>query len=825
MKKRTLFLLGQLCLCLYFSAGAWAQVNPATPVATAPKGPGKISGVVTDSLTGKPVEYTTVSLLQKGSKKSVDGTLTDARGNFSFTGVLPGEYSLLFSFIGYESRTRHGIVVSEQAPEVVVGKVILNAATTKLKEVTVEGLRPTITQEADKMVVSVEGTALAAGRTAYDVLARAPGVFIDQEGNIQLNGRAGVTVMLDGKLTYLAARDLRTLLEGMPAENLKNIEIIANPSAKFDAEGASGILNINLKKNEIRGMNGSLYAGYNYNGYQHAYSSGASLNYKTGKWNTFLTLDQARRTFGRQATFTRVFYGEEQTTYFDQVAYGNTEVQGPPSVRVGSDYDLTEKHSIGVMGYFVTNTLHGDFLTDTYLGNAPSQANRYIDANNFNTNKFTNYTGNVHYRGKLDTAGTTLSADLDLVKITNRGYANFYNKFVDLTGTTADSLDYLYTDTPNGYNIYAGKVDYSHPYAKGKKFEVGLKASRVEADNDSRFFFNNAEALELDLRRTNHFLYDENIYAGYVNWSSKFGERYTVQAGLRAEHTMSTGESVTTGQKTNREYLSLFPSLFVQQKMSENYQVNYSYSRRLQRPNYGNLNPFLAYRDPYTYWQGNPFLRPQYTHAIGVTQTYKKDYSLALNYQIIKDNMAELALLDVQRLTTVYTIGNVDDAYNLSANLNVPVKIMKNWDTQNSMLVSYNKYKVVLNQEMATNDQVHYQIQSTNNILLPRSVKLEVNTGYRGPAAYGIYRVASQWWFNVGVKKSFLDDKLALSVNVNDIFKGMRVKISTVGRNVHEFDQYFRARSVGINLRYNFSRGEKFDPKRQNNNLEELNRT
>ncbi len=818
-------MLGQLCLCLLVWKASWAQGTSTAPAATAPKANGIISGKLIDSLTSKPIEFATVALLDRNTNKSVDGTLSDAQGRFTFQGVNNGEYSLSFSFIGYNPKTVARVSVTDQNSEANVGIISLSITATQLKEVKIQSLRPTITQEADKMVVSVEGTALAAGRTAYDVLARSPGVFIDQEGNIQLNGRSGVTIMLDGKLTYLSARDLRTLLEGMPAENLKNIEIITNPSAKFDAEGASGILNINLKKNDIRGMNGSMYAGYTYNGYQHAYSSGVALNYKSGKWNSFVNTDLARRAFGRQATFTRVFYGEQSTTYFDQVAFGNTIVQGPPTVRAGTDYNLTDKHSIGVMGYFVTNTLNGDFLTDTYTGDAPATPNRYIDANNYNTNRFTNYTGNIHYLGKLDTAGTTLSADIDLVRITNRGYANSYNNFIDLTGAKPDSLDFLYTQTPGNYDIFAAKVDYSSPYAKGKKFELGAKASRVKSDSDSRFYFNNAEALVLDPRRTNHFLYDENIYAAYINWSGKLSERYSVQAGLRGEHTISTGESLTTGQKTNREYFNLFPSVFVQQKLSENYQVNYSYSRRLQRPNYGNLNPFLAYRDPYTYWQGNPYLRPQYTHAISITQTYKKDYSLAFTYQIIKDNMAELALLDVARMTTVYTIGNVDDAYNLSLSANAPFRIMKNWDTQNTFLVSYNKYKVMINQEMATNDQVHYMAQSNHNILLPRNLKLEVNAGYRGPGAYGIYIVDSQWWVNLGVKRSFLNDKLDVTLNANDIFKGMRIKISTVGRNVHEFDQYFRARSVGINLRYNFSRGDKFDPKRRNNSLDEVNRT
>ncbi|MFB9861995.1 TonB-dependent receptor domain-containing protein [Rufibacter immobilis] len=823
MKKRALSLLGLLCLCVSFSVGLRAQVASAPPVSA--QGAGKIYGVLQDSISGKAIEYATVALMKKGTTTAADGTMTNAQGQFTLSGVAPGDYSLSVTFIGYKTKVVPQVTVTNQKPEVNVGTVKLTQNATQLKEVTVQGLRPTIRQEADKMVVSVEGTALAAGRTAYDVLAKSPGVFIDQDGNIQLNGRSGVTIMLDGKLTYLSAQDLRSLLEGMPAENLKNIEIIANPSSRFDAEGASGILNINLKKNELRGMNGSVYAGFTHNFKQYGYTAGGNIYQKAGKWNSFLNLDLARRVFGREATFTRIFYAGENATYYDQETTGNARVQGPPSIRIGTDYSLTDKHSVGIMAYYVTNKLKADFLTDTYIGNAPNQPQQFIEANNFNTNTFTNRTLNLHYLGKLDTTGTTLSADLDLVKITNRGYANFYNYRSPIGSPAPPAQDFLYTNTPSDFNIFSMKVDYSRPYSKTNKLELGLKASRVRSDNDSRFYFNNHEGLVPDPSRSNHFLYDENIYAAYANWNSKVSERYTIQTGLRAEYTQSTGESLTTGQVTPRDYLSLFPSIFVQQKVSENYQVNYSYSRRLQRPNYGNLNPFISYRDPYTYWQGNPYLRPQFTHAFGVTQTFRKDYSLELNYQIVKDVIAEVPLVNVEDTLTVYTIGNVDKGYNLSLTANVPVKVMKNWDTQNTLLVSYNKYNLLLNQQQQTNDRVFYMLQSNHNILLPLKLKMEINFAYRGPGAYSLYEVDSQWWLNVGFKRSFLEDKLDVSLNANDIFKSQRVKVSTIGENVNAFDQYFRTRNVGVTLRYNFSKGQKFDPKRQNTSLDEVNRT
>ncbi|MBC5772719.1 TonB-dependent receptor [Pontibacter sp. KCTC 32443] len=820
MKKRILFLLGLLCLYFSSSVTGFTQGNQA------PAGVGKISGVLTDSITNKPVEYATVALLKNGSTQSTDVKLTDATGLFQFQGVENGNYELVISFIGYKTKEVKQLSVTDQNPEINLKKISFSPVATQLKEVNVQALRPTIVQEADKMVVSLEGTALVAGKTAYDVLSTAPGVYVDDQGNIQLNGRSGATVMIDGKLTYLTARDLRSMLESMSAENIKNIEIITNPSAKYDAEGSSGILNINLKKNTMFGINGNASVGSTYNGKQLGYNTTASINYKTGKWNSFLNLDMARRAGGREATFTRVFKGAEETIYYDQVAEGNFEVQGPPFVRLGSDYSLNDKSTFGFMTYFGTNKLQGDFLTDTYIGSALGQPEMFIEANNYNTNRYSNFTSNLHYVGKFDTLGTSLSADLDYVRITNRGYANFYNYYDSLTSDGPVIQDFLYTETPGGFDIFSAKVDYVLPFAKDRKVEFGLKASKVISDSDSRFFFNNGDEPVPDPRRTNHFIYDENIYAGYVNWSSKFGKTVTVQAGLRAEQTVSEGELITTGQVNDKSYLDLFPSLFVQQKVNDNYEINYNYSRRIYRPNYGQLNPFFAYRDPYTYWLGNPGLRPQYTHSVGVTQVFKKTYNLVLNYQHVKDVIAEIPIIIPEDTTTVYTIGNADDSRSLSLTAIAPVKIHKNWDTNNTLLVSYNEYNTTVDEKQVMTDQVFYMLQTNHNIILPYKLRMEVNGVYQGKGVHALYIVEPRWWVNLGFKRSFLDDKLDVSVNMNDIFKSQRLKLAAkVGEgNVNDFDQYFRFRNIGFTLRYKFSKGQKVEDRR-NTNLEELNRT
>ena len=783
---------------------------------------GRLTGHLVDE-NNNAVKFANVRLIKPGSEKINHlTTLTDSSGNFILSSPDTGNYQLEFSAIGFTVQ-RTDIFLSEGNMMVKnFGKVKLKTEAKMLKDISVTALRPTIIQEADRIVVTIEGTAMAAGNTAFTVLSKAPGVFIDHEGNIQLNGKAGVTVMLDGRLTYLSAKDLRELLESMSAENIKKIELIANPSAKYDAEGTAGMINIVFKKNVIQGIKGSINAAYTYNFWQHLYSAGGNLQIKRGKWNSFLNIDFSRRAGGRQATFTRIFFDTSKTTYFDQNATGNYSVVGPPSLRLGTDVDITSKHAIGMIFNFVTNTAHSDFLTDTYIGNSATNPTQYIDANNYNSNTYRSFSTNLHYTFKVDTLGTTLSTDLDYADISNKGEGNYYNTFHNLVNDDKTKND-LYTSTPNGYKVRSGKIDLTWPYIKKYKLEFGIKASNVTSENDSRFYFNNT-GLVPDPQRTNYFFYRENIYAAYLNWSGSLNKRFTFQAGLRLENTNSTGKLVTTGQVTKRNYLDIFPSLFVQQKVTENYGINYNYSRRLSRPNYGNLNPFRAYRDPYTWTEGNPYLRPQYTNSITVTQTIMKQYIIQLNYQATKDVMSEIPILDVASTTTIYTTGNVSKGRSAGFTGIAPVKILKKWDTRNTLQLTYSKYNTTSNVGALENDQLFFLVESAHTFLLPKDLRVEMSFFYRGPAASGLYHMGPMNWVDLAVKKSFYKKKLDLTLSFNDIFKGYRYRWTTdIGGNVNKFDQYFRFQTIGASLRYNFSKGLK-TTERQRKSLEELDR-
>jgi hypothetical protein len=783
---------------------------------------GQLTGELKDE-KGQAMGFGTVAVLQGPQATVVTGGVTDATGKFAIKVPALGTYRLRVTAMGYAALETPPFEVTGAGYSKDFGSLALQPDAKALQEVKVQALRPTVVVQADKMVVSVEGTALAAGNTVYEVLAKSPGVFIDQDGNLQLNGKAGIRIMIDGKLTYLSGKELQTVLQGMSAENLKDLEIITNPSSKHDAEGTAGIININLKKNQLGGLNGSIYGGYQYNG-MHGYSNGGNINYKKGRWNSFATADVSRRTNMRTNTMNRLFQGETSQVTYDQVGReeGNRYI---PSLRLGTDYDLNKNHSVGMMANLMFLRADNEYQTESYMRNGNALQDTLISATNLINGQFVNATFNAHYLGKLDTLGTTLSADVDYVSLNDHRDSDYLNFYKPVNTNAAARREVLSSLNTPSFNIYSAKVDFVKPIHPKTKLEAGAKASHVTSDNSLDFFRQKNGTPSLDLNRSNHFIYKENILAAYTNFSTSLGEKWSVQAGLRAEQTSGEGHLVNKDSTNTRNYLNLFPSVFVSQQISKDYQVTYNYSRRINRPRYDALNPFIFYLDPYTWATGNPYLRPQFTNSYQVTQTIKNTYNLTVAYAVTNDFIAEIPVQDLANSTTTFGQRNVDEFKDLSATLVAPVKITKSWDISNNLTASHQDYTLLLAGKPLRNEQFFLYAQSTSNIQLPKNVRAELNLVYQGPSAYGLYKIAGNWGVDLGFKRSFLKDKMEVSLNATDLFRTRRIigKANYNG-NINEFDQYFSQQSVRFNLRYRFNKGEKFEAKRRNTNLEELNR-
>ncbi len=783
---------------------------------------GWLTGAVVDE-KGAELGFANVAVLNAATNAVVTGAIAEMNGAFRIKTPAMGSYKLKVSGLGYLPHTTEAFEVSSPAFGKDFGKLQLQPDVKTLKEVTIQTMRPTITNDAEKMVVSVEGTSLAQGSTAYEILEKSPGVWVDQDGNITLNGKPGVQVMINGKQSFLNGKQLQNLLQGMSAENLKDLEIITNPSARYDAEGASGIININLKKNQTFGMSGSVYAGYQYNRLS-SYNTGFDLSHKAGKWNTTLGADAARRMNYRDMEMERIFNNPAGNSFFDQEGYEERK-RISPSLRLGTDYDINDRHSVGFMSNFYFGDNEGIFNTESVLRRPDAADSRRISATNEHASTYRNATFNLHYSGKLDSLGTTLSADLDYARISDVTDFVFTNAQRNLGGELL-SQEHLTSHNPTGYDILSAKVDFGKKLGRTGKLELGAKASHVVSDNQLLFYIMNDGNPVEDPRRTSHFVYTENIMAGYTNYSGKLNDTWRIMAGLRAEYTVSEGNSITLKSKVPRDYLNLFPSLFLQQQVSDDYQVSYKYSRRINRPYYGQLNPFIFYLDPYTWSQGYPNLKPQYTNSLEVTQTLKQRYNLVLGYAVTTDFIGEVPSYNAEDNTTVFSQRNVENFKNVYGTLVVPVEVSGKWQMNNNATLGYQRYTKEVNKQDVLNDQVFVFVQSNQSIQLPNNFRMELNAAFQGPAVFGLYAIKSQWWMDAGIKRNFMDDRLTLSVNATDIFKTRVLRVSTLLEgNLNAIDQYQGMQSLRVNLRYNFAKGKTFEAKRRNTNLEEINRT
>ncbi|MCC3156484.1 TonB-dependent receptor [Hymenobacter sp. 15J16-1T3B] len=809
-------LLGSLGLLPQFTAAQTATAQVAAQTTTG------LSGAVYDA-QGQAVSFANVVLLEAGTATLVTGTAAAADGTFQLPTPAPGSYVLKLSMLGYATRQTPAFAVDGPGFRLDFGRLLLPADAQLLQEVKVQALRPAVVQQGDKLVVSVAGSALASGSTALDVLTRAPGVAVDADGNLQLNGKAGVQVLIDGKRSYLTGKELQNLLQTMSADNIRDLELSAGAAAKYDAQGSAGVINLTLKKNPQAGLSGSAYAGYQYNQLA-GYSAGADLSYRRGRWNTAAGVDLARRTRFRDMEMHREFRGETNTSTLAQHAReeGTRDV---PALRLSTDYALSSRHSLGLSLNLTQRRSADRFATSTLLQDGRAEDDLLVLARNEGRGRFQNATANLHYAGRLDSAGTTLSADLDYARLRSTQNSTFRNAYDSLGRDRGDFSTELRSQNPTGYDIYAARVDLSKPLSRATTLEAGAKASRVQSDNEVRFYAVENDAALLDSRRSNHFIYRENVYAAYASLATHFGEQWQVQAGLRAEQTQADGHSLTLAQSFSRRYLGLFPSVTVQQHVSADYQLGYSFSRRLDRPGYESLNPFILYLDPYTWVQGNPGLKPQYTNSLEFTQSWKQQYRLTLGYASTTGFIAEVPEQRAADRTTVFQQQNVQSFRSLSATLLAPVRVSARWQMTNNATVAYQRFATALQGQALHNAQLLLRAQSAHTVLLPRQLRLELNAGYQGPMAYGLYRLQANWWLDAGLKRSFCHDQLDLSLSATDLLRTRRLRATaTLSGNVNAFDQYTGTQSLRLTLRYRFRSGQAPEARKPARALDELDR-
>ncbi|MVM33463.1 TonB-dependent receptor [Spirosoma sp. HMF4905] len=775
-----------------------------------------VVGSVRDA-AGKPVEFATVLLLKTGDSapatssvtsqsasaaKLVKGAVGDAHGRYVFDNIGPGTYQVAAQMVGYQKTTSALFTVVADQPEVKVPPITLLQSSQTLGEVTVAAKKPFIEQLPDKTVINVENSIVSAGGTALEVLEKAPGILVDnQNDRITLKGREGTLIMIDGKPTYLSAQEVVNLLRNTPSNGVESIELITNPSARYDAAGNAGIINIRLKRGSRKsGTNGSSTLGAGYGRFPKA-SAGLTLNHRAGGLNVFGNYNyDYRESFGSVDALRKFGSGDSLTTV-NNLGYRPSTAQNH-TFKVGADYALSKRTSIGVMANGLISNNQATIDNKNLVYDAKGQLEQTVTMINVSTRGTNRLATNVNFKHTFDTLGRELTVDADYSRVTIQPQDNMRTRYLGTGGEETQPELIQRNRPPSTVTIRAAKADYVHPLHQGGRLEAGGKISYVTSDNDVRFETLTENGYVADPQRTNHFLYDETITAGYLNANRDWG-KWSVQAGIRAEHTRSLENSVTLSKVIDRNYLNLFPSAFLTYKANQDHQWRASYSRRIDRPNYQDLNPFVYVMDPYTYNQGNPFLRPQYTNAFQVSYTYRNETNISLSYNHTTDVITGVNEQQerVMRVTTV----NLAALDNINLSVSLPLKPTNWWNLQPSANVFWNAYNAEFAGQRLDYRQLSANLTLNQSFILPYGLTAELSGFYNSPSVYGMMHFRGMGQLSVGLQKSLWDKAATLRLNVSDILHTMRSggTLNFASTNLSFISQW-ESRVARLTFTYNF---------------------
>jgi ACT domain-containing protein len=749
-----------------------------------------VTGRITDEKQ-KPVKGANVLLLKQKDSSLVLSAISDADGNYKFPEVKDGQYAVSISMLGYARVFER---ISVDGKPVSVAETKLQPAAVSLGNVTVTATKPFLEQRADKLVVNVESSATAAGSTALEVLQKVPGVIVRNE-TVTLAGKSSVQIMIDGRPSQYT--DINQVLANMSAANIEKIELITNPSAKYDAAGGA-IINILLKKNANLGTNGNiglatglgLYKmgpyGVDRNFFRVAPS--VFINHRKGKINTYGSAN-----FLHRNTFETMELDREiAPNIFRQATYSPSD-RNSFSYRAGLDYYADNKNTFGVLvrGFFMDGLTNGQNTTQQLDASSGNLVSTFQTFNNTSINR-NNIAGNLNWKHSFDSTGKELNVDLD--------YSTFkLNSTSDITNQVSSTNKYTNTQIiDNPVKFLVSKIDYAHPFTKDTRLELGAKTSFATIDNYLKFLKSGV----VDPTRGTDFKYKENINAVYTSFQHKM-ETWELNLGLRAEQTVATGTHYDT-KVLDRNYWQLFPSIFLSKKLNKDMATVLQYSRRVNRPSYQQQNPFIQYLDSLTYTRGNPLLRPEITDAFKLGLTYQNQPFFSVSYNRTYDVIFDDAPKQDGNLTYT-TPENLAQYNNLVFELNFPIQFGKKISGYGGNQFIYNQYKAVYLGGIYNRSKWNWQAYWQVSYKPTPAWNFEVSGFYLTPFLNEFIEIGDLGSLNFAVQRIFWDKKARLTLNFNDLLFSQRSRGLIQYQEINvAFRQANETRNVRLTFNYAF---------------------
>lgn len=768
----------------------------------------KVTGNIKDGGNQKVIDAATIALLKAKDSSAVKLTYSEKSGQFQFEGIKDGSYLVMATSVGHGKTYSPAFSVS--GSDVSVGTLQLLVQEKSLKGVTVVAKKPFIEQKIDKTVVNVDAAVTNAGSTAMEILEKSPGITVDKNGNISLKGKNGVRIYIDGRPSYLSGADLANLLKNMQASQLDQLEIMTNPSAKYDAAGNAGVINIKLKKSKVMGFNGSLSSSYT-QGMVPRFNESASINYRKNKLNLFGNASYSNNRQEQEIVIMRNFRNKdtkELLSIFDQKAELSNRRQNL-DVRLGADYSLSKRTTVGalVTGFYNPEKMRNN--NNTYLKDKMGVVNSLTTATTDMNNKWQNLSANVNLRHVFDSTGKELTFDVDYSNYQSTSKQTLANNYFDVNNIKMAPGDTLVGNIPSTIRIFSGKADYTQTILRNGKLEAGIKASFVKTDNDARYDSLINNLLVPDFGRTNHFVYEEQIQAAYVNLQKPLNKKWDMQLGLRLENTVAKGKQLTTGEQFNRDYVQLFPTAYFSYKMNATNTFSVNYGRRIERPDYSDLNPFFFFLDRYTYQAGNPRLSPQFSHNVELSHSYKGIVNTTLNYSKTTDMMQDIFEQNETTQETFIKKANIASGEQFGLAVNAGFEPTK-WLAVNAYSnVSRNRFKGFINNTDVDLTNVMFTGNLSLQLNFGKGWKGSVDGFYRGGGLDGVMAISPMWAANAGVSKTVLKNKGTIRLAMRDIFWTQRFKGTAQYAYIDTwFRQWRDSRQVTLGFTYRFSKGK-----------------
>ncbi|MEN8137290.1 MAG: outer membrane beta-barrel family protein [Bacteroidota bacterium] len=777
-------ILFSIVFLLFTLTNSFAAESDNDPINNPPKS-GTIKGTVIDNETGNNVEFASVSLQSKKTNEIVAGNLTDNSGFFNFDNIKPGKYILKIDFIGYEAYTSKEIHVNRKNNNIDLGKLALQPDVDVLENVTVTSERTYVENKIDKKVVNIGKDLLTAGASATDIMSSLPSVDVDIEGNVSLRGNENVRILVDGRPTNLSSEEL---LATIPAENIDRVEIITNPSAKYDPDGISGILNIILKKNKKLGFNGSATGGIGtaneFSGFN-KYNGSLNLNYNVGKWNIFANYGYRSHERETSGDFSRITSYDGNEKLLEQTSDNKRQRQSN-TLKTGIDYSFNNK-----------NTL-------SYTANI-----RKSDRNSFQDIVYENpmeerYTESV-------ASFNSLSHDLTFKHDYSKGSYLEINAYRTDSKRDANSL-FESMNSIDERDLTIGDDDLTTLQADfvkdtdKYKLEFGVKGHIRNIDSDYKYF--NEENNDPIDSRSDHYFFKEQIYSAYTNYGKKWN-KWALQAGMRVEQAFT--ESRLEGEDAyENNYPNFYPSAFLTRSLGDQNELGLSYSKRVSRPSTRQLNPAKRYSDTLNIWMGNPYLNPEFTNSIELSfNRYWRggSFNTAVFYRHTSDKINRIKLVDEYGVSTA-TYSNIATAQEMGFEASIMSKLFPWWSINGSFNMYYTNLET--NDPNFSNNGINWFTRLNNTFKITPTLSLQASGRYRGKRIIPQGYIDPMYGMELGVRKSLFNKKATLGFRLSDVFNSYSFTYNTSGQGFEEIgNRKWESRVAYITFTYNFGKAPK----------------